>query len=317
MAETSAGGAAAGTGGGRTPPPGDDGAGDRKWPFVSAGAFALALSIAIAGALITGPSVGSVNERAELFSSSTGGSLGDLAALLPLGFAFAAGMVSAVNPCGFPMLPAYLGFYLSESEGTEDRRNPGERLRQAIIVGCTVTAGFVALFAVVGVSVGSGAQFLVTSFPWIGLGIGVLLIGAGAWMVGGGRLYSSLGERVAAGIGGADGDSSLRGYFLFGVSYGVASLSCTLPVFLSVTGGSLAASELGTSISQFVIYGLGMGFVVMALTLSVALFKSALVGQIRRLLPYFERIGSVMLLIAGAYVVYYWLTIGALLDHFS
>jgi cytochrome c-type biogenesis protein len=278
--------------------------------------FSLVLGIAVLGALLTGPSVGSVNERVELFSSSTGSSLGDLANLLPLGFAFAAGMVSAVNPCGFPMLPAYLGFYLGGGEAAPER---GWRagFGQALTVGGTVTAGFVVLFAVVGLAVGSGAQFLVTSFPWIGLAIGVVLIGAGAWVISGGRLYSALGERLAVEIGGSEQDSSLRGYFLFGLSYGIASLSCTLPIFLGVTGGTVAVDELGTSVSQFVIYAFGMGSVIMALTISMAVFRSARVVRLRRLLPYFERLGSALLLVAGAYVVYYWLTLGGLLNEIS
>jgi len=36
----------------------------------------------------------------------------------PLAFAFGAGMVATVNPCGFAMLPAYLSFFL----GIEDER---------------------------------------------------------------------------------------------------------------------------------------------------------------------------------------------------
>mgnify|MGYP001611737333 FL=1 len=38
--------------------------------------------------------------------------LGRVADFLPLGYAFGAGMVSTVNPCGFAMLPAYLGLFL-------------------------------------------------------------------------------------------------------------------------------------------------------------------------------------------------------------
>ena len=30
----------------------------------------------------------------------------------PLALAFASGMVATVNPCGFAMLPAYLGYFL-------------------------------------------------------------------------------------------------------------------------------------------------------------------------------------------------------------
>ena len=36
----------------------------------------------------------------------------NIANLIPLGYAFGAGMVSSVNPCGFAMLPAYLGLFV-------------------------------------------------------------------------------------------------------------------------------------------------------------------------------------------------------------
>ena len=79
---------------------------------------------------------------------------------------------------------------------------------------------------------------------------------------------------------------NVKGYFLFGISYGIASLSCTLPIFLSVIGTSFAASTILTSLSQFLLYGMGMGVVIMVLTLGVAFFKSAMLGTIRKMLPY-------------------------------
>ena len=36
--------------------------------------------------------------------------------LLPIGFAFAAGMVASVNPCGFLLLPTYITFQLGSEE---------------------------------------------------------------------------------------------------------------------------------------------------------------------------------------------------------
>jgi hypothetical protein len=51
------------------------------------------------------------------------GWLTELAAVLPFGFAFGVGMVAAVNPCGFAMLPAYLSL----------PRCPRRGLRQALL----------------------------------------------------------------------------------------------------------------------------------------------------------------------------------------
>ncbi len=69
---------------------------------------AVALAVAYVGALIIGKDSGidGVNGFVESLSGGSSSVLGDLGLLAPLGFAFAAGMASAVNPCGFAMLPA-------------------------------------------------------------------------------------------------------------------------------------------------------------------------------------------------------------------
>ena len=142
--------------------------------------------------------------------------------------------------------------------------------------------------------------------------MGALLVLAGAWSLSGGDLYSALGERIAAHT---DDPRRLgvRSYFLFGISYATASLSCTLPIFLTVVGTSLAATTVLSSLSQFVLYALGMAIVIAALTLSIAVFKAAFVRQLQRLATVVGSLGGILLLLAGSYLVYYWLTQGGLL----
>ncbi len=286
------------------------------------GATLFVLAVAIIGSIITGTTTSVVTGEVEGASSSASGILvgisDDVSLLFPLAFAFTAGMVSAVNPCGFTMLPAYLGLYLgSDSERAESSAGAAAgQLRQAVVIGLSVTAGFVILFAVVGLSIGTGAQFLVEYFPWIGLGIGVLLTVAGGWLIRGGTLYSAVGERLAARIGDPT-RTDMRGYFLFGISYGTASLSCTLPIFITVIGGSIAISDFLPSVWQFVLYGLGMGSVIMALTLSMAVFKAALLVRLRNAMAYVQPASAVLMLAAGGFIIYYWLTFGQLLDDFS
>ena len=176
-----------------------------------------------------------------------------------------------------------------------------------------MTAGFVVLFGVAGAVIGLGARSIVADIlPWLGLTIGILLTLAGAWLVGGGKLYSSLAQRAAAHMG-DPGQANVKGYFLFGLSYGTASLSCTLPIFLAVIGTTFAVSSIGTSLGQFVLYALGMGLVIMALTVGMALFKGAFVGGFRKALPYIQPVGTWMMVVAGTYIVFYWLTIGEVL----
>ncbi len=288
---------------------------NRAWTLgAPVGAAVIALVVAVIGAIFTGAELGLVTRNVESASASSGNLLTRLGDLFPLGFSFSAGMVSSVNPCGFAMLPAYLGLYLGDQDAEE--RGTGSRLWRALVVGTTVTVGFVLMFAAVGVPIGFGARGLVDFFPWIGLAIGVLLTLAGAYLLSGGKLYTNLAVRLSARVGGAN-RNSVRGYFTFGLAYGTASLSCTLPIFLAVIGGTFTADTFLDSTLQFLLYGLGMGSVILALTVGMAVFKTAAVAGLRRALPYVGTVTAVLLLLSGSFIVYYWLTLGELLDRIS
>jgi cytochrome c biogenesis protein CcdA len=270
------------------------------------------LATAIIGALIIGSGGGidGVNGFVESLSGGTSRELGSWGLLAPLGFAFALGMVSAANPCGFAMLPAYLGLYLGDVEKETGHVNPARQFRQAMVVGGTVTAGIAVLFGVVGfvVSLGAGT-FIREVLPLVGLSIGVILALLGSWMVGGRKLYTGIAARAASNIGDPS-QVSLKGYFMFGISYATASLSCTIGLFLALVGTSLSLSSIGTSLGQFFLYALGMGAVITALTLGMAFFKTAMVGALKKSMPYIQPVGSWLMVIAGMYIVFYWLTIG-------
>jgi cytochrome c-type biogenesis protein len=277
---------------------------------VSAGS--LALGVAVVGALLgEGSGTGGVNGFVESLSGTSSSELGKLGLLAPLGFAFAAGMVSAVNPCGFAMLPAYLGLYLGFGEDRREQTNPVENLGRALLVGGAVAGGFILLFGVVGFVIGVGARSIVDIIPWLGLGIGILLIIVGSWLLGGGELYTGLASRAASNISKPD-QLGVPAYFLFGVSYGIVSLSCTLPIFLTVVGTSLVVTNIPTALGQLLLYAMGMGSVIMALTIGLAVFKGALLGTLQRTLRFIKPLSSVLMLVAGSYIVFYWLTIGEL-----
>lgn len=274
----------------------------------------VSLALAIVGAVIVGggdDGIDGVNLFVERLSGDSGTFLGGLIGGSAL-FALAAGLASAVNPCGFAMLPAYLGMYLGDGVDDQQEENPVKHAGKALKIGGAVTAGFVLLFGVVGGLIGVGASFVSDLLPWLGLIIGFGLAIAGAWMVGGGKLYTGFAAR-AAGHMGNPGQISTRGYFMFGLSYGTASLSCTLPIFLAVVGISVAGASARSVVGNFFLFALGMGLVIMAMTLGMAFFKGTMVGLLRKALPFVQPFGSWLMVIAGAYIVFYWLTIGGLL----
>ena len=252
----------------------------------------IALVTAFVGAVIIGSDNGidGVNLFVERLSGDSSSWLGGLVGASAL-FALAAGMASAVNPCGFAMLPAYLGMYLGDKEDEQKAVQPVKHLARALLVGLTVTAGFVVLFGVVGAIIGLGANFIGDLLQWLGLVIGIGLAIVGAWMVGGGKLYTGIAAQAASHMGNP-AQVSIKGYFIFGISYGTASLSCTLPIFLAVVGISVAGAKASSVLSDFLLFALGMGMVIIALTLGMAFFKSAMVGALRKALPYIQPVGA-------------------------
>jgi cytochrome c-type biogenesis protein len=273
----------------------------------------LVLGGAVISALLLGSTPGSLARSIEAVAAASASRLGDVAAVLPLGYAFGAGMVAAVNPCGFALLPTYLGLYLGTID-TSDTQQPWSRnFVQAVWVSATVTAGFVVLFGLAGLVLSVATTTVARYLPWLGLVVGMLLIAAGGRMLNGTTLATNVGDRLAGHLGSIVHQTNSRGYFAYGLAYGAASLSCTLPIFLTVVGSTLTVSGFGAGLFQFILYALGMGFVISLLTLSTALFKSALLVKVRNLGRYVEPVSALLLLFAGAYIVYYWLTQGELL----
>ena len=231
--------------------------------------------------------------------------LTSLSALLPFGFAFGAGIVAAVNPCGFAMLPAYLSLYLGNQEAGFEKRSSLGRALRALLIGGAVSSGFVLLFGLAGVLVSAGGSAILGTMPWVGMVIGAALILMGLSMLAGRTLYTGIFGRFAGRI--VDPKAmGVRGFFLFGLAYGLASLSCTLPVFLAVMGSSLTTGSIAAGAGRFLSYGLGMASVLLVLTLALAFFKGGVISRLRKATPYVQPISAALLVVAGAYIIFYW-----------
>lgn len=238
--------------------------------------------------------------------------LGQVAGVLPFGYAFGAGMVSAVNPCGFAMLPVYLTLYLGAKEDQFREKSFFYKLVKAFWIALVVTSGFGLLFGVVGAIVSAGGSFLMGAMPWLAVVVGFGLIFLGVWMLMGRKLSFHFFLAAAGKISDPRKMSTL-GFFLFGLAFGATSLSCTLPIFLMVVGSSIATGDFSGGLLHFVSYILGMGSVMLILTMGIAVVKEGVVvGALRKTLPYVQKISALLLLIAGTYIVYYWLSSGLL-----
>ncbi len=233
-----------------------------------------------------------------------------------LALAFSAGMVATVNPCGFALLPAYLSYFLGldldatgsdRAAGASERhRGPSGRVRsrrspvlRALVVSAAVTAGFLVVFGIMGLAWSSVSSVIGQRLPWFTLIIGIGLVALGIAVLRGFEPTIRLPHLDLN----RSGRETLT-MFLYGVSYAVASLSCTIPVFISLVSVTLDGS-FGQSVGAFVAYGLGMGMTLAILTMAVALARTGVVTAFRRILPHMQAISGALLVFAGVFVGYY------------
>lgn len=216
----------------------------------------------------------------------------------PLAYAFGVGMVATFNPCGFAMLPAYLSYFLG-LEGATSQERRGSVLR-AIAVASAMTAGFIVVFGIVGIVLNPVVDAIQERLPWVTIILGVALVILGIWMLMGHTLTVNI-PRLTKG-----GDSrAIWSIFLFGVSYAVVSLSCTMPLFISVVTTTFKDTNFASGVAVLLAYALGMGLVLMVLTIAVAVANKSLVHRMKGVMPLVDRISGVLLVIAGLYVAYY------------
>lgn len=240
--------------------------------------------------------------------SSVADLLGRLAAFLPFGYAFGAGMVSAVNPCGFFMLPVYLSLYLGAEERESVAVSPWRRFCRALWVALVVTLGFSMIFLAVGFVVAGGGLALMNLIPWFALLIAAVLLVAGVWLLFGQNFPLPSLSKIAATIGDPR-DITVKGFFLFGLAYGLASLGCALPIFLAMIGGAVATGNPTLVARQCLAYVAGTACILALLTVAIAFVKQGLVlGALRKMLPHMQKLTAFFLLAAGVYIIYYWLS---------
>jgi cytochrome c biogenesis protein CcdA len=215
----------------------------------------------------------------------------------PLAFAFGAGMLATVNPCGFAMLPAYLAYFLG-AEGAGDDVRAG--VQRSLAVGLSVAAGFLAVFSVVALAIYQLSASVDRWTPWATIVIGIGLVVLGLAMLRGYEPVLSLPKLQRGGR-----ERTATSMFWFGVSYAIASISCALPIFTSAVVGTFRRENLLSSLSVLVAYSLGMTLVLLALTVSMGLARQTILHWLRRSLPYINRVSGLLLVLAGAYLVHY------------
>jgi cytochrome c-type biogenesis protein len=216
---------------------------------------------------------------------------------LPLALALTAGMLAAVNPCGFALLPAYLSLLVLGDDSPTRTAAVG----RALAATAAMTLGFAAVFGIFGLAVAPVASQVQQHLPWFTIVFGLLLAGAGIWLLAGRDLPALLPKlRRAPGV-----TRSVPSMALFGGAYAIASLGCTIAPFLAIVISAFRSGSTAGGVVLFAAYAAGMGAIVGTAAITVALTRNSAVSRLRRLGAIASRLGGGLLLVVGAYTAYY------------
>ncbi|MCJ0875094.1 cytochrome c biogenesis CcdA family protein [Streptomyces sp. AP-93] len=216
---------------------------------------------------------------------------------LPLALALTAGILAAVNPCGFALLPAYLSLLVLG----DDSPTRTVAIGRALTATASITIGFAALFGIFGLAIQPVAGQVQEHLPWFTIAFGILMAAAGLWLLLG-RQLPTLAPRLrrAPAL-----TRSIPSMALFGTAYAIASLGCTIAPFLAIVISAFRSGSHAEGVLLFAAYALGMGLIVGIASLTVALTRTTAVPHLRRAGALAPRIGGGLLLAVGGYVAYY------------
>ena len=241
-----------------------------------------------------------------------------------IGFAFSAGTVAFLNPCGFAMLPTYVSYFVESNTqeiitaSSNSRLILVRRLTRGGLIGLLVTASFIVTFGLTGIAISSLGIGIAKFLPWIAVASGIVIIGIGVAKIFGRTINieipSPRGLLYTTNSGNESGKKpSFVNFFLFGIGYSIASLSCTLPLFLLIVFQSLSAGGIKEGSIVFMAYALGMGSIMMAISIAISASNQTFIKWLRKIAPKMNIVTSIVLILAGSYLIYYNFVVGRLL----
>ena len=215
-----------------------------------------------------------------------------------LWLSFGSGLLAAVNPCGFVLLPTYLMYFLGVTgrPGTQQAS-----VKRALLVSGALSAGFMSVFVLVGGITRLFTDWINQNAKYVALLIGVALIFLGIAMLFGYRLPFTTPK-----LDPGQRDRTVFSMFVFGIAYAVASIGCTIGPFSATVLGTIDTEGFGQGILAIGLYGIAMSLLVTTLTVSLALAQGGLLKFLRSGMKYVEIASAVVMILSGLFLAWYW-----------
>jgi len=215
-----------------------------------------------------------------------------------LWLSFGSGLLAAVNPCGFVLLPTYLMYFLGVSGRPGTQR---ATVRRALLVSAALSAGFMTVFVIVGGISRLFTDWLNQNAKYLALLIGVALVILGIAMLFGYRLPFST-PKLETG----KRDQTIASMYVFGLAYAIASIGCTIGPLSATVLGTIDTDGFFQGVVAIALYGIAMSLLITTLTVTLALAQGGLLKSLRTGMKYVETASAVVMILSGLYLSWYW-----------
>lgn len=214
--------------------------------------------------------------------------------------AFSSGMLAFLGPCGIAMLPAYISYVF----GRDDEKKKSTKfsgVTKGLLFGLIASLGIITIYLLMGSVFSLGGTFIKPYVPFMGLLIGAMFIVIGLLVfLERFPTFSFMSRnpfmRKKAGKG---------SFYIFGAGYGIAQMSCTLPIFLVVVFEALALGNLINGMIVFLAYALGMSLGMTLVTVGSFTSRAIVQRYIGIIVPHIKKIMAIVLIAAGLYQIYF------------
>lgn len=230
--------------------------------------------------------------------------------LVLINLALISGFLTFLTPCGFAMLPAYISYYLGRSDQFQSL-SLGRRIFKGATPGFWAGLGIVSIFALIGTAIVVLGNTVKLFIPWLTM-LGALFIIFLAFLMISGRNSSiKLPFKLTR------TSKSDQNFYIFGVIYGLAVMSCSLPIFLAVTLGALSARGIQGGLFIFGLYAGAAAVSMVIFSLLLSIMREAILRWLGKVFPYFQKAAAFVIIGAGVYLIYYQITINKAFSIFN
>lgn len=227
-----------------------------------------------------------------------------------ISLALISGVMAFFGPCGIAMLPAYVSYVL----GQKKPKNGSKFISKCFFFGLVASLGIISVYLVMGIAFSSTGTLLKPFIPLLGFAVGVILIAIGVLVYF--EKFPYVNFYHPKSTGDLKGKRSFISFYIFGAGYGVAQLSCTLPIFLLVVFQALAVGSLIGGLIIFLIYGVGISLGIIIVTIGSTVSREVVQKYIAIIVPHIRKLTALVLIAAGLYQIYFQVIINNLFAQF-